>query len=168
MSGRINSRFPTLGVIRAAYASGAVLLATVTLLTLFKSRSTLEPVYAGRSVTEWLDGGYEPAAMALQELGPSAVPWIFKNLRREHPGWAGCKAYVELHQHTPALLLTFFPVPKATGFDELRAANLLIGMGPPVVPALKAGLKDRNPAVKSACKLALANLSPKTAVAQPQ
>src|SRR5262249_32600386 len=111
----------------------------------------------------------EPAAMALQELGPPAIPWVFRNLRREHPTWSRSPVYVELRRHIPALFIRIFPAPKATGFDEWRAANLLMGMGPPAIPELKAGLKDRNAAVRAACGMAMNNLAPKAgAGGQPQ
>ena len=145
-----------------------VLIVVLVVLAIFRSPPRREPVYAGRTITAWLDGGYEPAAMALQDVGPSAIPWVFQNLRREHPTWSGRPAYLELRRHVPALFIRIFPVPKATGFDALRAANLLIGMGPPVIPALKDGLKDRNPAVRAACGMALNNLAPKTAVGPQQ
>jgi HEAT repeat protein len=129
---------------------------------------SLEPVYAGKRITEWLDGGYEPAAMALQEIGLPAVPWVFQTLRRDHPRWDYEGAYAKVRQSFPAPFVDMLPLPKTTGFDELRAANLLIGIGPPVLPALRAGLKDSNPAVRTACLMALGTLEPKRAAGQQQ
>jgi len=139
------------------------LLAAATTLATFCNSSPREPGYAGKTISEWLDGGYEPAAMALQEVGPPAIPWVFRNLRREHAVWSKKGAYLKLQCHVPARFWRMFPTPKRTGFDELRAANLLIGLGPSAVPALRAGLKDSNPAVRTACAMALSNLAPKPA-----
>jgi len=127
-----------------------------------------EPVYGGKPITEWLEGGYEPAAMALEEVGPSALPWVFRKLRHEHPRWDYWKPYVKLRQAVPRPFTHLLPSPRLTGFDEERAANLLIGMGPSALPALRQGLQDGNPTVRAACQMALAAVQPKTAsVTQP-
>jgi len=34
-----------------------------------------EPAYAGKTVDEWLDAGYEDASMALHEIGTPAMPY---------------------------------------------------------------------------------------------
>ena len=123
-----------------------------------------EPVYAGRPITAWLDGGYEPAAMALEEIGPAAVPWLFQKLRRDNPRWDYSRAYRHLRERVPGPLRNVLPQPRVSGFDAERAANLLVGLGPPVLPALKAGLKDKNPAVRTACASALKAVSSTTAI----
>jgi hypothetical protein len=114
-----------------------------------------EPIYAGKPVTQWLEDGYEPAAMALEEIGPTALPWVFRKLRHEHPRWDYWTPYLKLRQAISRPFNHLLPSPRLTGFDEERAANLLIGMGPPVLPALRAGLDDSNPTVRAACRLAL-------------
>jgi len=146
----------------------AFLMAAAAGLLVFARPQAREPVYAGRPITEWLEGGYEPAALALEEVGPPALPWVFRKLRHEHPRWDYWKPYLKLRSVVPRPLHHLLPSPRLTGFDQERAANLLIGMGPAALPAMRAGLQDRNPTVRATCQLALAAVQPKTAgVAQP-
>jgi hypothetical protein len=140
-----------------------LMVALASAMTLGVSSPSPEPVYAGKTITEWLNGGYEPAALALQEIGPSSVPWIFRALRNDRPTINYGAGYAKIRQHLPSCLVRMFPYPRTSKFDELRAANLLIGMGPPVRPALRAGLADSNPAVRSACWMALNGFEPKKA-----
>jgi hypothetical protein len=162
---RITSGLRAIERMRTCYAPAVVTLVVVAAFVMFRSSPAREPVYAGKTITEWLDGGYEPAAMVLEELGPSAVPWVFRALRHEHPSFDWLDAYAKIQRYAPTLLVSALPHPRATGFDELRAANLLIGMGPPVLPVLRAGLQDGNPAVRTACTMALTTLEPKRAAA---
>jgi hypothetical protein len=168
MTERFTTRFRAIRSVRTCHGPGVALLALVSLFALFGSPPARQPVYAGKTITEWLDGGYEPAAMALEELGPSAVPWVFRALRRDHPSIDYQAAYAKICRCAPARIVPVFPRPRATGFDELRAANLLIGMGPPVLPALRAGRRDGNAAVRAACNMALSTLEPKGAAARQQ
>ena len=46
-----------------------VLIAGLIIASFGFSRSN-QPVYAGKPLSDWLDAGYEPATMALQEIGP--------------------------------------------------------------------------------------------------
>lgn len=153
---------------RRTFANGLLLLAGALAVALFAWPHPREPVYAGRPITAWLEGGYEPAAMALEEIGPAALPWIFRELRHEHPRWNYWKPYRRIRQAMPRPLGNILPSARLTGFDEERAANLLIGMGPPALPALRAGLHDSNPTVRAACLLALKGLKPKTTGAELQ
>ena len=168
MTERIISGLRAFGRIRTCYVPGVAALPVIILLAMYRSPSAREPVYAGKTITQWLDDGYEPAAMALEEFGPSAVPWIFRTLRHDHPSFDYVAAFTTLRLHVPALLVSMLPRQLHTGFDELRAANLLIGMGPPVMPALRTGLRDSNPAVRTACQMALSALQPKRAAARQQ
>jgi hypothetical protein len=161
MAERIISGWRAFGRMRTCCASGGAALTVIILLVMYRSPPAPEPVYAGKTVTQWLDGGYEPAAMALEELGPSAVPWVFKTLRRDQPSFDYVAAFTTIRRYAPTLLVSMLPRQRPTGFDELRAANLLIGMGPPVLPALTAGLQDSNAAVRTACQMALRALGPK-------
>jgi hypothetical protein len=165
MREKIISALRAFARIRPGYGPGAAVLTGIILLVIYRSPSAPEPVYAGKTITQWLDDGYEPAAMALEELGPSAVPWVFRTLRRDHPSFNYVAGYRALRRYAPAPLVAMLPRQKSTGLDELRAANLLIGMGPPVRPVLTAGLRDSNPAVRKACFMALSTLEPKRAAA---
>ena len=107
-----------------------------------------EPQYQGKSLTQWLDGGYEDAAVALREIGPAAVPTIFEKLRREHPRWGRRQQYRNIWVKIPAVLQRCFPRPRTAAFDEYRACNVFLDLGPQTIPALVRGLDDRNPGVK--------------------
>jgi len=142
-----------------------VLIAGLIIASFGFSRSH-QPVYAGKPLSDWLDAGYEPATMALQEIGPQAVPWIFARLRRDHPGWE--IVYAKARRTLPDALVHVLPPAKVTEFDEFRAANLLVSMGPPVLPALREGLQDPNPAVGTACEMALREMELKIAGVPPR
>ena len=120
----------------------------------FRHRSP-EPVYAGKRLTDWLDSGAEPATMAVHEIGPAATPWILKKLRREHPRWGWWQAYQERWNRAPSLIRKALPKPRVAGYDEFKAAMLLVETGPQAVPQLRLWLEERNPAVRMACALAL-------------
>jgi hypothetical protein len=141
-------------------------VAGILALTVFACPPASEPVYAGKRITEWLDGGYEPAALALQEVGTPGLPWLFQKLRREHSRCDYWPLYCKLHRRLPAPVVNLLPRPRLIGFDEVRAANLLMGMGPPAFPAVRAGLEDGNPAVRAACKLAFDATAPRRAIAR--
>jgi hypothetical protein len=128
-------------------AAGAALVA-------FRHHSP-EPVYAGRRLTEWLDSGAEPAAMAVHEIGPAATPWILRKVRREHPRWGWWQAYQESWIRTPFLIRKALPKPRVAGYDEFKAAMVLVETGPRSIPQLRHGLREKNPGVKMACALAL-------------
>jgi len=148
------------------YGIGALLVvigsASVCALVL---RSPGEPAYAGKSINQWLDGGYEDAAVALREVGPDAVPCILGKLRREHPVWGRRQTYRKLWQKVPGFVQRYLPQPKAAAFDEYRACNALADLGPQGIPALISGLEDGNPAVKLACAWALGVLQERGAKA---
>ena len=127
-----------------------------------------QPAYGGRTVSEWLDGGYEPAALAVHEIGHPAVPWIFRKLRYEHPRWDYWGAYRRFRKVVPGNVASVMPQGHASGFDDLRAANLLLSIGTPALSMMRTGLKDGNPTVRSACQLALQALSVKAGAAQQQ
>lgn len=114
-----------------------------------------EPVYAGKTVSQWLDAGYEDAAMALQQIGPPAVPFVMAKLAREDPRYGSLRKYRALRAKIPLPLKTCFPKPRAGNFDELRACSALMEIGPPIVPMLTGFLKDKNPIVREVSAHAL-------------
>ncbi len=114
-----------------------------------------EPQYQGKSLNRWLDGGYEDAALALREIGPAAVPCIFEKLRREHPQWGHRQQYRKIWAKTPSFLQPCLPRPRTAAFDEYRACNVFLDLGPQTIPVLIRGLDDRNPGIRLACAWAL-------------
>jgi hypothetical protein len=118
-------------------------------------RSAPEPMYAGRPVSEWLDGGYEQISMAMHETGPAAAPCVFSKLRWEHPTYGHWTKYRKVRAKIPGVLQKCLPRPKSVSFDELTACNALLDIGPAVIPSLIAALKDPNPAVQLASAYAL-------------
>jgi hypothetical protein len=114
-----------------------------------------EPVYAGKTVDQWLEAGYEDSAMALQEIGPSAGSYVLRKLAREDAQYGSGRWYRAIWSRLPGAMQTAFPRPSPANFDEVRACSSLLEIGPHLVPFLGKHLRDRNPAVRSACARAL-------------
>jgi hypothetical protein len=117
-----------------------------------------EPVYAGKTVSHWLDAGYEDASMAVQEIGPAAVPFVLAKLAREDPRYGSSRRYRQIWRMLPRGLRDIVPKPNAANFDELRACSTLLELGPPIVPFLTNGLAHHNTAVRKTCARALGYL----------
>ena len=132
-------------------------LAVVVLWTALQVPSR-EPTYGGRPLSAWLDAGTEPAAMAVHELGPPAIPWILRKLRWEHPRWGRWESYQHFWRRVPRFARRILPKPRIAAFDDTRAAMLLLEIGPMARPQLIAALKDSNPAVRLACAKTLGTL----------
>ncbi len=131
-----------------------VLLAGTALVCGWRSASP-DPVYEGRPLSQWLDGGYEQASMALHELGPAAVPCVFEKLRREHPAWGSRVYYRRAWEYTPPVLRRWLPGPRSAAFDEWRACQALVDIGPRAIPLLLPAARDRHRAVRAAAAAAL-------------
>lgn len=112
-------------------------------------------VFEGRTVDQWLDCGYEDASRALHELGPAAVPAIFGKLQREHPRYGFWERYKGAWEKVPLKCRQILPRPRTVSFDEWRACNALIAIGPRAVPALTVTLGHRNWLVRSTSAQAL-------------
>jgi HEAT repeat protein len=125
------------------------------LIFLSMHRREREPVYAGRPVGEWLDGGYEQISMAMHETGPPAAAVVFSKLRRDHPVYGSWAKYRGLWMGTPQAVRRFLPAPKSASFDELTGCTALLDIGPAVIPCLVGGLTDHNEAVRLSSALAL-------------
>ncbi len=134
------------------------LLASGALLAVALSPSP-EPIYGGKTISQWLDGGYEQASLALQEVGPAAVPSIFRKLRAEHPVYGYWSKYDHWFRKVPMKLRGILPKPPSSNFDDFRACHALLELGPAAVPALTTGLRDHNPAVQLASAWALGALA---------
>ena len=116
-------------------------------------------LFEGRSVDEWLNGGFVDASRALYELGPEAVPDIFKKLLWEHPRYGYWQRYRSVWQKFPAPCRHALPRPKTVSFDEWRACNALVVIGPRTIPRLALGLKHRRALVRSTSAQALSVLA---------
>jgi hypothetical protein len=136
-------------------AVGLVTLCLAASVAVIFSPRSAEPVYAGRPVSEWLDGGYEQISMALHETGPAAATCVFFKLRQEHPTYGRWAMYRKIWTRAPGIIRRFLPKPKSCNFDDARACSALLDIGPSVIPALAVALKDPNPAVKIASAWAL-------------
>jgi hypothetical protein len=137
------------------WSIGSVAVLGIGLALLSINSQTAQPVYAGKTVDQWLDAGYEDAATALHEIGPSAVPYILGKLSREDPRYGSLRRYRHLFNRLPANLRAILPRPKAGNFDELRACSDLLELGPQAIPLLTAELHHPNPVVREVSAHAL-------------
>ena len=124
----------------------AVALAAFCLLR----RPPPEPSYEGKPLDRWLEAGYEDASRVLYEVGPSAIPGIFAKLKREHPRYGWQARYRALWEKAPVCCQRVLPQPRVSGFDEWRACQCLVAMGPQAIPILRASLRDSHFLVRSA------------------
>ena len=107
-----------------------------------------EPMHAGKTVSQWLNAGYEDAAHAMHEIGPSALPHIMAKLAREDPQFGSSNRYRRLRARLSPPLRGMLPKPAPANFDETRACGLLLELGPTTIPKLAAELQNRNEAVR--------------------
>jgi hypothetical protein len=114
-----------------------------------------EPSYAGKTVSQWLEAGYEDSALALQEIGPAAGPYVLAKLAREDEHYGNGRWYRRIWVKLPAILHTVIPKPAPANFDELRACSALLEIGPGITPCLARHLQDSNPAVRNVCACAI-------------
>lgn len=137
---------------------GSIVLIAVAAISVFLLRIKAQPgppMYAGKTVNQWLDAGYEDAATALHEIGPPAVPYILKKLCREDPRSGSLQRYQHLFTRLPDCLKAVLPKPKAGNFDELRACSDLLELGPQAIPVLTGQLRHPNPVVREVSAHAL-------------
>ena len=137
------------------WSIGSVAVLGIGLALLSMNSQPAQLVYAGKTVDQWLDAGYEDAATALHEIGPAAVPYILRKLSREDPRCGSLRRYRQLFSRLPADLRTILPKPKAGNFDELRACSDLLELGPQAIPLLTAQLHHPNPVVREVSAHAL-------------
>jgi HEAT repeat protein len=140
---------------RKYWAIGCFTLLGMGLALRIMNSQPSEPAYAGKTVDQWLDAGFEDASMALYEIGPPAVPYIVAKLNREDPRHGSLQKYHELWRRVPPAIRTVFPKPKSGNFDELRACSALLELGPRIIPLLSTGLQDHNPIVREVSAHAL-------------
>ncbi len=119
------------------------------------SKAEPDPVFEGKSVSQWLDAGFEDSSRALHELGPAAIDAIFVKLNAEHPRYGRQARYGQLWAKLPWLHRRL-PRPKVCAFDEWRACNALVAIGPRAIPRLTKALSDQSFLVRSTSAQALA------------
>ncbi len=113
------------------------------------------PLYEGKPLDQWLDAGYEDCARVLYEAGPPAVDAVFSKLKREHPRYGRWGRYRSAWQKCPAFCQKLLPRPRASGFDEWRACNALLAIGPQAIPSLRTSIRDRHFLVRAVSAQAL-------------
>jgi hypothetical protein len=121
------------------------------------SRRT-EPVYAGKTASQWLEEGHEDASLAMHEIGPPAMPYIIAKLAQEDPQYGSSLKYRRLWVRLPIFIREVLPKPQTANFDETRACSALLELGPGIVPDLTRELQNKNPAVRAVSALALRSL----------
>lgn len=129
----------------------AVLSAAVAIVVLSAAQHPKpELMFEGKPLSQWLDNGFEDASRALYDLGTDCVPCIFEKLKQEHPQYSPRARFQAAWQRLPHACRRFFPRPKPTGFDQQRACEALLAIGPAVVPMLSDALvQDGNFLVRS-------------------
>jgi hypothetical protein len=109
---------------------------------------TTEPVYAGKTISEWLNAGHEDSCQAVHEIGPPALPFILDKLAREDPQFGSNSPYFKIWRGMPGAIRRVLPRPGSTNFDEDRACNTLLELGPAVIVDLTQTLTSPNRAVR--------------------
>ena len=137
------------------WSIGSVAVLGIGLILFSINSQPSPPVYAGKTVDQWLDAGYEDAATALHEIGPSAVPYILGKLRREDSRCGSLQRFRQLFNRLPANLRAILPKPKVGNFDEMRACSDLLELGPQAIPLLTAELHHPTPVVREVSAHAL-------------
>ena len=122
-----------------AIVAGLSAVAAMVLL-LASGRSNPQLSFEGKPLTQWLDNGFEDASRALYEIGPASASCIFEKLKTEHPEYSTRARYAAVFQRCPPVCRKFLPNPKRAGFDEHRASEALLAIGPAVVPVLSDAL----------------------------
>lgn len=140
----------------------AMLLGFVVVVAVFSI--LFPPTYHGRTVNSWLDEyvlpygtNYNMCRIALREIGPKAVPYIFTRLKTNPPPSAFSLKVRALLSKAPRFVQKLYPEPREP-FGDVHACNALAAIGQPVIPALATGLENTNRRVRIACIWALARL----------
>jgi hypothetical protein len=111
-------------------------------------RLEADPLYAGKSLGDWLNSGHEDACQAVHEIGPAALPCILDKLAREDPRFGSNSRYARIYARVPLPFRRLLAKPGSTNFDESRASSLLVELGPAAIPLLAEALHSKNPAVR--------------------
>jgi hypothetical protein len=137
----------------------AVLLIAVAGVVVWQVLMGREPVYQGRSVDSWLgdltvsngimrSSHYSEDAAALKQIGPNAVPFIFRKLRQNDSLLQN--KYRDAWPNLPDFVHRFLPQPKPIAFNSSWAGNALACCGTNATRMVIDKLNDENPAVREA------------------
>ncbi len=164
----------------------SVILALVVLGGITVSRSQHEPVYQGKTVTEWIrdyqlnyQGGTNttidycsgtlywvgsPAPDALRHLGAAALPYLVAALRKDQGPIAS--GYERIYQKMSPPCQSLLPKPAPLALIQYNAKYGLRDLGEisaPAIPQLIELLASQDPSIRSAAKetLEALNFSPK-------
>jgi len=133
--------------------SGVVLIVVVSCLYLAASPQQ-EPMYGGKTVTQWLDAGYEDCSMALHEIGPPALPFILTTFGRVETSVSLGRLRSGAWKTIPNLK-SFFPHVPVHNLDEDRVCSLVLELGPRTIPMLAQELDNRHANVRAVSARAL-------------
>ena len=114
--------------------------------------------FEGKPLDQWLEAGYEDMARVLYEVGPSAAESIFTKVKWEHPQYGRWARYRSLWNQLPVLFRKVAPQPRSCSFDEWRASQALLAIGPQVIPSLAGSLGNHHFLVRSVSAQALSLL----------
>jgi len=145
----------------------AVLLIAIAGVIVWQVSGRREPVYQGRTVDAWLDDmtpspGVMTArnseyAAALKQMGPKAVPFIFRKLRQNDSAFQN--KYRDIWPKLPAFFQKHLRQPKPISFDAWKAGFALQCCGTNATRMIIDKLNDGNPAVREAAWYAFASLA---------
>lgn len=118
-----------------------------------------EPVYDGKSVTEWYSLVLKRELDAKQmevvfgQLGPKAIPYIFANSQTSTDTFS--TKYHALWVALPSMLRKWFPSPQGGEDDVADMAEAIGSIGPSAIQPLLKWESASNPSFREACVNAL-------------
>jgi hypothetical protein len=133
--------------------SAIALIVVVSCLYVAASRQQ-EPIYGGKTVTHWLDAGYEDCSMAFHEIGPPALPFILTAFGRAETSRAVRPLPPAAWKRIPGLKRLFPHIPEHN-LDEDRVCSLALELGPRTIPMLAHELENRHANVRAVSASAL-------------
>jgi HEAT repeat protein len=145
-------------------------LVAVVAFALIVSRER-EPVYQGRSLTDWLDQIAPPtkespqAAEAVRQMGTNALPFLLSRLRAQD---SPVKRFVLNLSNKQSLFPLHFrdtEVERERAFEAFRALG---ATAKPAVPSLKPLLKDGSRHIRSLVTFIFGGMGPAAAEAVPE
>jgi hypothetical protein len=130
-----------------------------------------EPTYEGKTVSEWVwqyawanqQGFHEPPTVAMQHIGPRAVPLLVTELQRQNLDQDGHSRKFHMWLATPdwihRLIRWREPADLGDAYKLREAAAMTLGslgaQARPAIPALQSAVKDSTPHVRLQAAYAL-------------
>lgn len=147
----------------------AVLLVAIAGVIGWQASRRQEPVYHGRTVDAWLDDlaaarDDSEYAAALKQIGPKAVPFIFRKLRQNDSPWRN--KYREIWPNLPSFFKKHLSRPKPITFDVWKAVMALIWCGTNATRLAIEKLNDGNPAIREAAWRAVSTFAGRSLTAK--